>query len=179
MTDAAWQMLDRFLEIRSRWLTLLGEHWQDHHGQTLEYWRLEKADSVIVVPICEQQLLLPPPTYRPGIAAATWDFPGGRLPATQSPAAVVPDILQRELGLPATAIDRLTPLNLTGWAINSAFSNQLLYGFVADVTAPLETLTLGQTYPTTLSGIQTLLEQLTCLQCRAVLLQWWLKPQPT
>jgi hypothetical protein len=179
MADTTWQILDRFLEIRCRWLTLLGEHWQDDHGQTLEYWRIEKADSVIVVPIHHQQLLLPLPTYRPGRAAETWDFPGGRLPAGQSPAAAVPDILQRELGLSATAIAQLTPLNSTGWAINSSFSNQLLYGFVADIhpTASLDPAMVGQTYPTTPSGVQTLLAKLTCLQCRALLLEWWFNTQ--
>jgi 8-oxo-dGTP pyrophosphatase MutT (NUDIX family) len=176
MTNRSWQVLDRFLEMRSRWLTLLGEHWRDQHGQTLEYWRIEKADSVIVVPIHHQQLLLPPPTYRPGLAAATWDFPGGHLPPEQSPAAAVPDILQRELGLPATVIAQLTPLNSDGWAINSSFSNQLLYGFVADIhpTAALDPTMVGQTYPTTPAGIEALLANLTCLQCRSVLLQWWL-----
>lgn len=63
--QAPWQVQDRFLELHSRWMTLLGEHWLDAQGQRLEYWRIEKADSVIVLPIQQDHLgqshiLLPP-----------------------------------------------------------------------------------------------------------------------
>ena len=50
-SGTAWQVNDRFLELRSRWMTLIGEHLQDDRGQLLEYWRVEKADSVIVLPV--------------------------------------------------------------------------------------------------------------------------------
>jgi hypothetical protein len=46
----SWQVQDRFLELHSRWMTLIGEHWQDAQGQRLEYWRIEKADSVMSYP---------------------------------------------------------------------------------------------------------------------------------
>lgn len=166
----------QFVELRSPWVTLIGEHLQDNQGQTLEYWRVEKADSVIIVPIHNQQFLLPPPTYRPGIGVETWDFPGGRVPEDQTPEAVVPHILERELGLQRDAVTRLTPLNSTGWVVNSSFSNQCLYGFVANLH-PATTLSpdfIGNTFPTTQRGIQQLLNTLICLQCRTVLLEWWL-----
>ena len=170
-----WQTLGCFVEIRSPWLTLIGEKLQDERGQILDYWRVEKADSVVIVTIQSDRLLLPKPMYRPGLQAATLDFPGGRVPSGQNPSAAVPAIINRELGCEEAAIAHLTPLNQTGWAINSSFSNQKLYGFVAELspTALISRDRLGATYPTTATGIKHLLQDLTCLQCRTVLLEWW------
>ncbi|MGK7919923.1 MAG: NUDIX hydrolase [Trichodesmium sp.] len=163
-----------FVEIRSPWLTLIGEHLQDDQGQIIDYWRVEKADSVIILTIQSEQLLLPIPTYRPGLGKKTLDFPGGRVPSGQTPVAAVPKILERELGITEAAIIHLSPLNTTGWAINSSFSNQKLYGFVAqiDPTISISDKLLGGVYSTTKSGISDLLKDLTCLQCRALLLEW-------
>ncbi|MCA1991750.1 MAG: NUDIX hydrolase [Coleofasciculus sp. S288] len=176
MNPEAWQCRDRFLELHSPWLTLIGEHLKDSQGQLLQYWRVEKADSAIILPIQNQQLILPPPTYRPGVGELTLDFPGGRVPSAEQPLAAALAILQRELGVPEEAIVRLVALNSEGWAVNSSFSNQKLYGFVAELhsTAKVPSDLLGATYPTTKVGIQSLVDSLTCLQCRAVLLQWWL-----
>jgi hypothetical protein len=172
-----WKTLERFVEIHSPWLTLIGEKLQDERGHVCDYWRVEKADSAIILPIWQQQLLLPVPTYRPGVGQVTLDFPGGRIPTGQEPAAVVPAILSRELGIPEaeSAIAYLTPLNPTGWLINSSFSNQKLYGFVATLlpTASFNPERLGNTYATTPEGIDALLQALSCLQCRALLLEWW------
>jgi hypothetical protein len=179
-TDAhpPWQVQDRFLELHSRWMTLIGEHWLDAQGQRLEYWRIEKADSVIVLPIQpdhlgQSHILLPPASFRPGVGQVTLDFPGGRCLAEQTPEAAAIAILHRELGLEATAIAQLTPLNPDGWAINSSFSNQKLFGFIAyldgGISQPLGLTAIA--YPATATGVGQLLKALTCLQCRAVLLE--------
>lgn len=180
-----WPVHDRFLELHSRWLTLVGEHLQDPTGQILEYWRVEKADSVVVLPIQgsdltdpeSQHILLPCPSYRPGIGQVTLDFPGGRLLKGQDPKQAAIAILARELGIDAGAIEQLTLLNTQGWAVNSSFSNQTLFGFVAHIhsTATLSPQYGTVTYPITLEGIQDLLQSLTCLQCRAVFLEWFLR----
>ena len=169
-----WKTLDRFVEISSPWLTLIGEHLENDQGQVIDYWRVEKADSVVILTIQSEHFLLPIPMYRPGVGEKTLDFPGGRVPFGQKPAAIVPKILQRELGITAEAIACLTPLNATGWAINSSFSNQKLYGFVAqiDPTISISQELLGEIYPTTKLGIRNLLQNLTCLQCRSILLEW-------
>ncbi len=174
MNAKDWQTLDRFLELRSPWMTLIGEHLQDLQGQILEYWRVEKAHSVIILPIQNHQLILPPPTYRPGVGQVTWDFPGGRVSAEKEPDEIAFVILQRELSVTAGEIARLTPLNRQGWAVNSAFSNQKLYGFTANLlpTVQVSQEFIGATYPITKEGIQALLNLLTCLQCRAVLMEW-------
>jgi len=179
-----WPVHDRFLELHSRWMTLIGEHLQDSQGQILDYWRIEKADSAIVLPIqgdrnaapAEQQILLPAPSYRPGVGHVTLDFPGGRVVEGQKPEQAAIAILKRELDIEFAEILQLIPLNSEGWAINSSFSNQKLFGFVAYINSPKAThsKTTTSTYPTTSDGIQSLLHDLICLQCRAVLLEWWL-----
>jgi len=173
-SSPAWPVNDRFLELRCRWMTLIGEHLQDDRGQLLEYWRVEKADSVIVLPVQNSMILLPAPSYRPGLGQITLDFPGGRISEEQDHHEAALMTLKRELGIEATAVTRLTPLNSEGWAVNSSFSNQKLYGFTADIDGGLSTSEL-LTYPANAIGVNDLLKSLTCLQCRAVLLEWWLK----
>ena len=169
-----WQVQDRFLEINSRWITLIGEHLQDDRGEILEYWRIEKADSVIVLPIQGDRILLPKPSYRAGIGQITLDFSGGRVPTGESPEIAAIATLKRELGIETSAIGQLIPLSAEGWAVNSSFSNQRLFGFVAHIETrtKLDPELATVTYPTTLEGIQNLLKEITCLQCRAVLLEW-------
>lgn len=181
LSTQAWKVRDRFLELHSRWMTLIGEHLQTSQGQELEYWRIEKADSVIVLPIQHSYLLLPSPSYRPGIGQFTLDFPGGRIAKGQTPTEAAIATLQRELGIVATSITELIPLNTQGWAVNSSFSNQKLYGFVAQLqenvvqeSAALLSKAAIATYPVSSTGVHQLLQEITCLQCRAVLLEWWL-----
>ncbi|MGA7937186.1 MAG: NUDIX domain-containing protein [Kovacikia sp.] len=179
MTDQStevWQTRDRFLALHSRWMTLIGEHLEDPQGNLLDYWRIEKADSVIVLPIQGDRILLSSPTYRPGIGQVTLDFPGGRVPAGQTPEQGAISTLKRELGFEAASIMQLLPLNTEGWAVNSSFSNQKLYGFVAhlDNSANPSGEGTGSIDSVSLTDVQNLLQKLTCLQCRVVLLEWWL-----
>ena len=169
-----WKTLDRFLEIRSPWFTLIGEHLQDARQQVYDYWRIEKADSVVILTIHSGKLLFPVLNYRPGLGKPTLDFPGGRVYAGQTSETAARKILEKELGLTEDAIAHLTLLNSSGWPINSAFSNQKLYGFVAEIDPKVSVNPdlLGVTYLATSEGIRSLLKDLTCLQCRAVLLEW-------
>ena len=169
-----WKTLDRFLEMRSPWFTLIGEHLQNDCQQVIDYWRVEKADSVVVLTIQDGKLLFPMLNYRPGLGKPTLDFPGGRVGDGQTAETAVPKILQKELGIKEDAIAHLTLLNPSGWPINSAFSNQQLYGFVAEIepTVLINPELLAATYPNTSEGIRTLLQDLTCLQCRALLFEW-------
>ena len=169
-----WKKLERFVELRTPWLTLIGEKLQDPQGQVLDYWRVEKADSVVIITIQGDNFLLPKPIYRPGVQSKTLDFPGGRVSHNLEPIKVVPQILDRELGIAESAIINLTPLNQTGWAINSSFSNQKLYGFVAEINPKLSINCeqLVTTYSKTSTGVMLLLQDLACLQCRGVLLEW-------
>jgi 8-oxo-dGTP pyrophosphatase MutT (NUDIX family) len=170
-----WQVRDRFLNLQTRWFALIGEHLVTESLETLEYWRIERADSVVVMPLLEGSWVLPEPMYRPGVGQATLDFPGGRVGPDQTPAETAPQVLQRELGIEIAAIASLTPLNVDGWPINSSFSNQRLYGWVAELlphtvpTAPCRRFAMDP------AGLQALEAQLLCLQCRAVLREWQVK----
>ncbi len=179
-TATDWTCEHSIVTIDSPWVKLLGERWIDDQGQALEYWRVEKAHSVIVLPVQRGNLLLPQAQFRPGVGRATLDFPGGRRPEGIAPVEVAPRLLQKELGIAPDAIAALTPLNETGWMINSSFSNQLLYGVVADLhtTAEVPTPLLAEAVPCDRAGIMRLLQQLDCLQCRAVLQEFWLQRGP-
>ncbi len=169
-----WKTLDRFVEINSDWVKLIGEHLETGEGQVLEYWRVERADSVVILTIQADKFLFPAPMYRPGVGEATLDFPGGRVPAGSTAAAAVSAIIKKELGVSESAIAHIRPLNAIGWAINSSFSNQKLYGFVAELDPEVivNPELIGAAYSVTSAGIRDLLKELTCLQCRALLLEW-------
>ncbi|MFM2064521.1 MAG: hypothetical protein RLZZ507_4192 [Cyanobacteriota bacterium] len=171
-----WQIEERFLELRSKWLTLIGEKLQDDHGNILEYWRVEKADSVVILPIHKNSIILPPPSYRPGVGELTLDFPGGRVRDGESLEFAVANILLRELGISENQITKISALNNQGWLVNSSFSNQKLYGFVAEIQSNLEIDQeyIGALYPINSTGVNDLLNHLHCLQCRAVFMEWWL-----
>ncbi|MGK7930205.1 MAG: NUDIX hydrolase [Microcystaceae cyanobacterium] len=169
-----WKKLDTFVCLQSPWLTLIGEKWQDEDQKLLDYWRVEKEDSVIVIPIYRHQFLLPQPMFRPGVGEMTLDFPGGRLPSNQPPLSMVSPILKRELNVPETAILSIEAINQTPWVVNSSFSDQKLYGFVAHLDSQWELSSdeSREIYANTPEGINQLLEKLICLQCRSLLLEF-------
>jgi hypothetical protein len=177
MKGKSWESISGIVELKSPWVTLIAEKLKDDQGKILEYWRVEKADSVIVITIHNQQLLLPVPVYRPGVKQVTLDFAGGRIPVNVSPQTAAIAILYKELGIKETQINKLTPINQQGWLVNSSFSNQQLYGFVAEITSTVnvDPSYLGRSYPLTSEGINQLLQELNCLQCRALLQEWQLK----
>jgi hypothetical protein len=170
-----WKCLAKLVEIRSPWVTLHGERWQDDKGKDRDYWRVERADSMIVLPLFEGTIVLPPPAFRVGVGQKTWDFPGGRWSGGQPPREVAEALLERELGVRSSQIKSLTPLNESGWCIKSSFSNQRLYGYVAQLTG-LDLgegpATIGRVYKVGADGVRQLLQDLECLQCRGVLLEW-------
>jgi hypothetical protein len=177
-TDSSWQVEERFVEIRSRWLTVIGEHLVDADGRKLEYWRVEKADSAIVIPVWQGRLILPARIWRPGLQCTTLDFPGGRVAVGQPPETAARAALERELGVPSNAVHRLRSLTGNGWAVDSSFSSQRLHGYAADLDpAAFPQPPAGtSTFAATDAGVETLLDVLTCLQCRALLLEWRRRP---
>lgn len=169
----AWTLLECFAEVKNPWLTLKGEQWQDSQARKLDYWRVEKADSLVVLPQQGDRLLLPHPTFRPGIGRATWDFPGGRLIDLTKVELTLAEILHRELDVPLDAIAEILPLNAGGWAVNSSFSNQKLYGYWVRINEdfPLSPKAIGAQFQIPVQ-LPDLLKILNCLQCRALLREW-------
>ncbi|MBP0001568.1 MAG: NUDIX hydrolase [Cyanobacteria bacterium SID2] len=171
-----WETISQFVAIRSPWLTLVGERLKDDREQLLDYWRVEKADSAVVVTLHRDRFVFPKPAYRPGMGEVMLDFPGGRVPSNQTPIDVVPEILKRELGVAEDQLARSISLDSRGWPVNSSFSNQKLFGFVAEIRDDVELdpqfLHHSSYSAKTSEEIDRLLEELTCLQCRSVLLEW-------
>lgn len=169
-----WRLMKEFVRTSSQWVTLIGEQWLCEKGKVLEYWRVEKADSVIVLPVHKGNLLTTKFTFRPGVMRETLDFPGGRLDDGKLPVDIVPMLLERELGVAESKIEHIRPLNSEKWDINSSFSNQGLWAFVVDIAdswQPVETL-IGLQARADDAGISSLLKKIDCLQCRTVLLEW-------
>ena len=169
-----WKLLNEFVRVGSKWLTLIGESWLCDKGRKLEYWRVEKVDSVIVLPIQAGRLFCVNPTFRVGIHRSTLDFPGGRLPEGKQPKEIVHSLLECELSIPAAAIRKTIELNKKKWIINSSFSNQGLWGFVAEIDEAftIPECCIGANVMANESGVSDLLSRLECLQCRMVLLEW-------
>ena len=170
----AWSRQKTLATVASPWVTVYAEQWCDDSGNILDYWRVDRPDSVIVLPIHRGNFLLPPPVFRPGIGRATWDFPGGRLPADLAPHEAVCTVLKRELGVKADHRTEQRALNEEPWAVDSSFSSQRLWGFVAvlDDNYSLDARRLGASVPATTDGAKHLLSRLHCLQCRALLMEW-------
>ncbi len=168
-----WERLETIVSVESPWVRLVAERWRDDGGRLLDYWRAERAHSVIVPALQGGRLLVPRPMFRPGVGRPTLDLAGGRLPQGQTPDAAALAILQRELGLGPETVRALRPLNADGWAINSSFEDQLLFGVVAEIAegAHADPALVERAVPFDRAGLRGLLGEIECLQCRAVLLE--------
>lgn len=173
-----WERTATVATISSPWVTLHCERWRDAAGAAIEYWRVEHAHSLIVLPLHAGQILLPAPMFRPGLGRPTLDLPGGRLPEAKSPEEAALDILRRELGLDPELVHDLTPLNPEGWPVNSSFNNQLLFGLVATIDPQADAPPgAASRYPADRAGLRRLLADLSCLQCRAVVYEYLLQQE--
>ena len=172
----AWKLLSRIAELRSPWLTVVAERFETPEGGTVDSWRIEKPDSVVVLAQADGRLLLPPPSYRAGVGRVTLDFAGGRVESGDSVLGAAVRHAVRELGLvDASAVDDVELLDDAGWDVDSSTSGQRLFGAVATLgPRPGEAVRSGiLSYPADGEGVAELLADLKCLQCRAVLAEWW------
>ena len=169
-----WTHIKEIAKISSPWVSIYCERLLDNYGQLVDYWRVEKAAScIIIVVAADGRLILPKPQYRPGIGRLTLDFCGGRCDGSKS-REEVGTILQRELSVDLDEdVVSLVPLNYEGWYVNSSFSDQLLFGFVAKLKEDIYVKS-GALYFESGDDLLDGPGQLTCLQCRAVLMQWML-----
>jgi len=169
-----WKVLKTFATIKTNWLQLIGESIKDDQGNILEYWRVEKADSLILLPIYKEKIVLLKPLYRPGIGKYTLDFPGGRINREKSLKESAKNILERELNVSANKINKLQQINKDGWIINSSFSNQKLYAFTVEINNSFKFKNKEKIsfFKLNEQGVSDLLHKLECLQCRSVLLSW-------
>ncbi len=76
MKRGRFKVVDEFIRITSPWLTIIGERCSDGLRPAFEYWRIEKDDSMIVLPFQGDDVLLLEPVYGHGIGRPSLDFPG-------------------------------------------------------------------------------------------------------
>lgn len=131
-----WKREDRFFQLHTPWAAFYGEHLIDHMGVRLEYYRVEKADSVIVVPLQGDRLLFPKQQYRPGAGKATLDFPGGRVDESRGVAASAARILEKELGIPAAFSSQASSSGPAAPAVSSASGGQTSSSSQASSSGP-------------------------------------------
>ena len=165
-----WKKLRGIVSVKSQWLDIYCEEWQKPCLKKCEYWRVEKPDSLIVIPIYQSQVILAAPTYRPGVGRCTIDLPGGRFeePGKQDIHVAVTRILGRELLLDQSNISKIKILDGRGTLINSSFTNQKLLLARADLMSISGIATNVRLHP--VSEINTLLPEIECLQCSYALL---------
>lgn len=169
-----WTKTATLTTLETPWLRLIGERWDTHDSGSVDYWRTETDDSVIVLPEMDGRLLLPQPMFRPGVNRATLDFPGGRCRRGIAPVDAAFGIIARELHVEPAQVTQMQPLIAVPLLVNSSTSNQRLFGFHAEL-AHLPTaadLADHRSYASNEQGIRRLLDDMECLQCRALLLEW-------
>jgi hypothetical protein len=166
-----WTKQDTIAILRSKWITVFAEHWRDVSGGLIEYWRVERSDSIIVLPIHRNRLLCPQVIFRPGIGRCTLDFPGGRLATGGEPSSIALGILERELGIDRQDVRSLMPINDRGLVVDSAFSSQKVWGFLAELDSATPDVAQKpfQAFSCSQEGLKELLGMLECMQCRALL----------
>lgn len=168
-----WQKLAEIARITNPWLTLIGERLRDAGGQTLDYWRTEVDDSLIVVVEGDGMLWLPAPQYRPGVGAQTLDFAGGRCARDADQKARAEAILARELGVAREQVETLEPLIETPLAVNSSTSNQRLWGWLAKLKPGVRPGNAdARSFACDAAGVARLYAALDCLQCRVLWLEY-------
>jgi hypothetical protein len=169
-----WRCLSPIVTIESEWASFFAEKWQDDDGRLLEYWRVKKNDSVIILPLFGDRFCVPKPSFRVGVNRETVDFPGGRVPEGAPAELAVPGILRKELGVPEDAIIGIKRINQRPWLIDSSFSNQHLYAVLAEIERDcvVPDSFLGRFVNADAAGVSCLLSELECMQCRLTLQEW-------
>mmetsp|Transcript_37967 Transcript_37967/g.77275 ORF Transcript_37967/g.77275 Transcript_37967/m.77275 type:complete len:313 (-) Transcript_37967:390-1328(-) len=207
-TADEWKKLSDIMTLETPWFTLLGERLLDDRHRTLDYYRVRRSHSAVIIVIHKgsNSILLPRKAqYRPGVQQATLDFCGGRIGSHARSIgdvmdSVIPHILERELGdLVSSYVDDVESVSCLnhgahpaatcediGWPVDSSFSSQRLLGFVAHLREDLMEHSENDgkvvtatglpdsvvAYPRTREGMDGLLVDLQCLQCRSVLLEY-------
>jgi hypothetical protein len=161
-----WRRLARIVKLKSRWITVYADKMLDHENNVLEYWHFDRADSVIIIPVQNNNILLPEPIYRVGIGKVMLDFPGGRI-ENNNLRLTIQAILRKELGLTPKLIDSMHQLNDKSYAVDSSFSSQELYIFIVHIKSDNQPIKSCLHFPA--SNTDKLLKKLECGQCRLAL----------
>lgn len=156
--------LSRSVVTKNQWVSLYKDRILSTSGQELEYWCVDRSNSAIVIVIQDGLFLLSDKQFRPGINKSTLDFVGGRIDK-KDPKVAAELILRRELQISKSDFLTIKPLNNEPLFVDSSFSDQEIYGFVAEIDKQIVTKTKRYT-------LEELFDNLYCLQCRVMLYEW-------
>jgi hypothetical protein len=165
------------MRLSSPWLELIVERLLDSNNQELEYWRVEKPSGILIIVIQDNKILLPKPSYRPGMQRQTLDLCGGRRisPGTNKSLDDAKSIVKRELKISSEKpFVYIKPLNKTGWYVDSSFTNVVMNVYIAELAPGVVAGNLYQakSYPANPKGVTKLLKDINCAQCRLALREW-------
>lgn len=172
-----WAVLEGIMRLSSPWLELIVERLLDSSSKEVEYWRVEKPSGILIIVTQDNKILLPKPSYRPGVQRHTLDLCGGRRisPGISKSTQDAKTIVKRELKISGEMpFTYIRPLNKTSWYVDSSFTNVLLDVFVAELAPNVVANNLYKTksYPANTNGIAKLLGDIKCAQCRLALREW-------
>lgn len=160
-----WIKKDTITHIKTKWVDIFCELWVDNENKLLEYWRVEKDDSLIVLVTNENDFLLPKRQYRVGANTETLDFSGGRFNSKeQNIEKRAIEIASKELHIEENDLAFVKQLSSTSFIINSSFNNQKLY--ICLVHAKKSNQNIIR-HP--IDNSNTLLQDINCLQCNFAL----------
>jgi hypothetical protein len=176
-----WIKMGEIARIESPWITVIAERLKDcERDNMMDYWRIERADSAIIIVVQGNSLIFPKLQFRPGIGRWTLDFPGGRIKQGQVPIDAVKGILEKELGVTEDDFDEKGIEELTdekGWYVDSSVSSQKLHGFFVtlknDTKLNKDKIHNRVYLLDDANDMDELLKKdLLCLQCRSILMEW-------
>ncbi|MFP4486932.1 MAG: NUDIX domain-containing protein [Campylobacterales bacterium] len=162
-----WKVLSEVFTIDTKWVSFIYERVKDEKENTLDYYRVKRADSVVIIPMTDDRLLLPRAYYRHGVGKITLDFPGGRVESGENPVEKSKTILLRELGIGHDEVLSIEMISDKAFLVDSSFSSQRLYISVAR----LATLKNHDSVDISRHSVDKLLKDIDCLQCRFALLE--------
>lgn len=168
-----WSKKKEIIRMENQWLTLFGESWFDG-VDNIDYWRVERASSLIIIPLWKGYIVLPEPQFRVGVNKQTLDLPGGRYNETKDFDMVVLSILKKELNVNSSDIISVNKLHKEGWEVDSSFSNQKLYSVAINLKNDWVPKEGFQLFHSNDIGIVKILNNITCLQCRSVIMHWFI-----
>lgn len=172
-----WKVKAELLNIKNQWIQFIGEKCIDNENKELEYYRVIRADSVVIIPIINNHIIKPQSYYRHGIKKHTLDFPGGRLTNSEIINETITDILEKELHIQAENITEIDILNISKpWHVDSSFSSQKLYAATVQISPNCKIFKKEQMLKITKENILNLYNIIDCLQCRMTLIEWYLNP---
>ena len=134
--------------------------WKDNKN-IIEYWRIEKPNSIIIITTYDNYFILPIHQFRPGINKTTLDFPGGRQ-QTDNILNDAKNIICRELKIEDNDIEYIKELGNKKYIINSSFNSQLVIYLEASLKRLNEKIPVIKYF---FPEVKTLLNDLECLQC--------------